>query len=166
MSRLHPTDMFGDPIESYFEDALFIDYIITYKGCQCATLRFKLKIDNWTFDEENKVVTINDLKTTGKPVDHFVEPDGSLERLHYYRQLAIYTEILMYYLLKTKGIGTYSGWTVKNNILAVETIPNYYSQSFVINDAYIHRGLEEAHQLIKRVAACEIFGYDKEYIFE
>lgn len=166
MNKLHPTDIFGDPIESYCEDALFMDYIVTYQGKQCATLRFKLKIDNWTLDEENKIVTINDLKTTGHQTQSFVEPGGSLERLHYYRQLAIYKEILMYYLFKTKGISESSGWTANTNILAVETIPNYYSQSFIINDAYIQRGIDEAHELLKRVAACEIFGYDKEFIFE
>lgn len=66
MSKLHPTDVFGDPINSYCEDALFMDYVVVYQGKQCATLRFKLKIDNWTIDEENKIVTVNDLKTTGK----------------------------------------------------------------------------------------------------
>lgn len=166
MSKLHPTDVFGDPIESYCEDALFMDYIVTYQGKQCATLRFKLKIDNWTIDEDNKVVTVNDLKTTGKSVDHFVEPEGSLNKLHYYRQLAIYKSILMYYLLKTRGTSETSGWTVNCNILAVETVMNNYSKSFIINDEYIHRGIDEAHELLKRVAACEIFGYDKEFIFE
>ena len=166
MTKLHPTDVFGDPIESYCEDALFMDYVVTYQGKQCATLRFKLKIDNWTIDEENKVVTVNDLKTTGHAADSFVEPEGSLNRLHYYRQLAIYKSILMYYLLKTRGASEASGWTVNCNILAVETVMNNYSKSFIINDEYIHRGMDEANELLKRVAACEIFGYDKEFIFE
>ena len=166
MSKLHPVDVFGDPIESYCEDALFMDYIVTYQGKQCATLRFKLKIDNWTIDSDNKVVSVNDLKTTGHAVQSFVEPGGSLERLHYYRQLAIYDEILMYYLLKTRGISRSSGWNVEHNIFAVETVMNNYSQCFVINDNYIHKGIDEAHELLKRVAACEIFGYDNDYIFE
>lgn len=166
MSKLHPTDIFGDPFESYCEDALFMDYIVTYQGTQCATLRFKLKIDNWTINPDDKVVTVNDLKTTGHAVGSFIEPGGSFERLHYYRQLGIYGEILMYYLLKTRGISKAFGWTINHNILAVETVMDNYSQCFVINDNYIHKGIDEAHQLLKRVAACEIFGYNKEYIFE
>lgn len=166
MSKLYPTDVFGDPIESYCEDALFMDYIVTYQGKQCAILRFKLKIDNWTIDEDNKVVTVNDLKTTGHAVDSFIEPGGSFERLHYYRQLAVYSDILMNYLLKTRGVSKTFGWTVNHNILAVETVMSNYSKCFVINDNYIHKGLEEANELLKRVAACEIFGYDKEFIFE
>ena len=166
MSKIHPVDVFGDPIESYCEDALFMDYIVTYQGKQCVTLRFKLKIDNWTIDEDSKIVTVNDLKTTGHQVDTFIEPGGSLERLHYYRQLSIYSEILMYYLLKTRGVSKDLGWTVNHNILAVETVMSNYSRCFVINDNYIRKGIDEAHQLLKRVAACEIFGYDKEYIFE
>lgn len=72
----------------------------------------------------------------------------------------------MYYLLKTRGASETSGWTVNCNILAVETVMNNYSKSFIINDEYIHRGMDEANELLKRVAACEIFGYDKEFIFE
>lgn len=45
MSKLHPTDAFGDPIQSFNEDALFIDFLVTYKG-RCVTLPFKLKADN------------------------------------------------------------------------------------------------------------------------
>ena len=166
MSKLHPVDAFDDPIESYCEDALFMDYIVTYQGSKCATLRFKLKIDNWTIDEENKVVTINDLKTTGHGVDYFMEPGGSFDKLHYYRQLAVYGSILLNYLLKTRGVSEVGGWTVNYNILAVETVMNNMSQSFIINEASINKGLEEAFELLKRVAACEIFGYDKEFIFE
>lgn len=166
MSKLHPLDVFGDPVESYCEDALFMDYLVTYQGRQCAILRFKLKIDNWTIDDSSKTITINDLKTTGHPINSFVEPEGSLNRLHYYRQLAIYKSILMYYLLKTRGISEALDWTVNCNILAVETVLDNNSRSFVINDEYIYRGIDEANELLKRVAACEIFGYDKEYIFE
>lgn len=78
----------------------------------------------------------------------------------------VYSDILMNYLLKTRGVSKAFGWTVNHNILAVETVMSNYSRCFVINDNYIHKGLEEANELLKRVAACEIFGYDKEFIFE
>lgn len=166
MSKLHPVDMFGDPIESYFEDALFMDYIVTYQGKQCAILRFKLKIDNWTLDEDNKIVTVNDLKTSGHGIQSFMEPDGSFFNYHYFRQLQVYENILEKYLLKSRGISKASGWTFKRNILAVETIFDHNSQCFAIGDDYIYHGQQESEELLKRVAACEIFGYDKEYIFE
>lgn len=95
MKKLHPTDDFGDLIESYNEDALFIDFIVTYKKKHCVTLPFKLKADNWTIDYDNKVVTLNDLKTTGKPVNWFMNPEyGSMNKYHYYRQMGIYSAVL------------------------------------------------------------------------
>ena len=45
MNKLNPTDLFGDFIESHNEDAMFMDYIITYKD-KHVKLKFKLKIDN------------------------------------------------------------------------------------------------------------------------
>lgn len=68
INKLHPTDNFGDPIDSYNEDALFIDFIVTYKKKHCVTLPFKLKIDNWTIDFDKKIITLNDLKTTGNKI--------------------------------------------------------------------------------------------------
>lgn len=105
MKKLHPTDDFGDLIESHNEDALFIDFIVTYKKKHCVTLPFKLKADNWTIDYDNKVVTLNDLKTTGKPVNWFMNPEyGSMNKYHYYRQMGIYSAVLWYYCQQNFGV--------------------------------------------------------------
>lgn len=63
----------------------------------------KIKIDNWTIDHEKKVLVLNDLKTTGKPIQYFMgyfktEPgfmgedkevfvNGSWQNFHYHRQM-------------------------------------------------------------------------------
>lgn len=86
MSKLKPTDVFGDPIQSFNEDALFIDFLVTYKG-RCTTLPFKLKADNWTIDFDEKIVTLNDLKTTGHFVDGFMEPGHSFDKFAYHIQM-------------------------------------------------------------------------------
>lgn len=105
MKKLHPTDDFGDLIESHNEDALFIDFIVTYKKKHCVTLPFKLKADNWTIDYDNKVITLNDLKTTGKPVNWFMNPEyGSMNKFHYYRQMGIYSAVLWYYCQQNFGV--------------------------------------------------------------
>jgi hypothetical protein len=44
-SILHPTDAFGDPIDSFNEEAFFADYVVTINGKACV-IPFKLKIDN------------------------------------------------------------------------------------------------------------------------
>lgn len=105
MKKLHPMDNFGDLIESHNEDALFIDFIVTYKKKHCVTLPFKLKADNWTIDYDNKVITLNDLKTTGKPVNWFMNPEyGSMNKYHYYRQMGIYSAVLWYYCQQNFGV--------------------------------------------------------------
>lgn len=164
MNKLHPTDVFGDPIDSYCEDALFMDFLVTYQG-RCVTIPFKLKIDNWTIDFDNKVVTLNDLKTSGKFVSTFMDPDGSLEHYHYYRQFGCYSLILWYYLEKTYGVNKNTGWKLDTNVLVVQTIPPYTSRCYSINKTHLKRGINEFEQLMKRVAYYEIFGYKKEVEF-
>lgn len=165
-SKLHPTDVFGDPIESHCEDAFFMDYIVTYKG-HCATLHFKCKMDNWTIDFDNKVLTLNDLKTSGKSVNIFMKEDtGSFYHYSYARQMAVYGEILWYYCMKTYGVTKETGWKLNTNMLVVETIPNYWSRSYYVTDKQLREGHKMLEKLLCRVAYCEMFGWDKEIEFE
>ena len=165
MNLLHPTTPFGDPIESYFEDALFMDYIVIYKHHDCAVLPFKMKADNWTIDPDSKIITLNDLKTTGKSVQCFMREDGSFNHYDYSRQMAVYSQILWYYCMKNYGVYP-KDWKIKANMLVVETIPNYWSKAYVVNPSQLTDGKKKLNELLCRVAYCEMFGYDKEVEFE
>ena len=165
MRLLHPTTLFGDPIESYFEDALFMDYIVIYKHHNCAVLPFKMKADNWTIDTDSKIITLNDLKTTGKSVQCFMREDGSFNHYDYSRQMAVYSQILWYYCMKNYGVYP-KDWKIKANMLVVETIPNYWSKAYVVNPSQLTDGKKKLNELLCRVAYCEMFGYDKEVEFE
>lgn len=165
MRLLHPTTPFGDPIESYFEDALFMDYIVIYKHHNCAVLPFKMKADNWTIDTDSKIITLNDLKTTGKSVQCFMREDGSFNHYDYSRQMAVYSQILWYYCMKNYGVYP-KDWKIKANMLVVETIPNYWSKAYVVNPSQLTDGKKKLNELLCRVAYCEMFGYDKEVEFE
>lgn len=166
MKKLHPTDDFGDLIESHNEDALFIDFIVTYKKKHCVTLPFKLKADNWTIDYDNKVITLNDLKTTGKPVNWFMNPEyGSMNKYHYYRQMGIYSAVLWYYCQQNFGVCKNTGWTLKANMLVVETLPPYEAKCFYVSKGQLKQGISEFNELMKRVAYYEMFGYESEVNF-
>jgi hypothetical protein len=165
VSKLHPVDSNGNPILSFCEDALFMDYIVEYKG-KSARLRFKMKADNWTIDFEKKVITLNDLKTTGKSVNCFMREDGSFNHYNYSRQMAVYSEILYWYCMRKYGVSKDAGWTVNANMLVVETIPNYWSRSFYVSGSQMREGHRQLRELLCRVAYCEMFGYDKEIEFE
>ena len=166
MNKLHPKNVFGEDIQSRCEDALFIDFIITYKDKKCARIPFKLKIDNWTIDFDEKVITLNDLKTTSKPLNWFMNPEyGSFVHYNYYRQMYCYMLVLWYYCQHKYGASKAAGWKSDCNILAVQTTENCESRCFNISQSWLKMGKVEWEMLMKRVAAYEIFGWEKEIDF-
>ena len=96
-SNVFPTDP-----EVYNEYAILAEVYVKKEGVT-KKLKVKAKLDNFTIDHNNKVITLNDLKTTGKPVNFFmgnnvkvfteetgesiVWYDGSFQKFHYYRQM-------------------------------------------------------------------------------
>lgn len=164
MNKLRPTDMFGDPIEAYNEDALFIDFLVTYKG-RCVTLPFKLKADNWTIDYDSKVVTLNDLKTTGHLISGFMDPGHSFDNFAYDIQMACYSHVLWYYCEKNFGVCKNQGWKLEANMLVVQTQSPFTSQCFAVSKSRLKQGWDKFERLMKRVAYYEIFGYENKVKF-
>ncbi len=146
MSTLYPKGIINDP-EVYNEYAILGeiqvgDRIVKVKG----------KLDNFTIDHEQKIITLNDVKSTGKPLSFFMGNEfngvyipGSFEKYKYYRQLAMYLYLLNNCL-------NLEGYKYKANILAIETIPEYNSGVFKISDKWIKKGLEEFKNLLILVA--------------
>ena len=167
MSKLHPKDEFGDEIESYNEIAFFIDFLVTYKGKKCTTLKFKMKADNYTVDVENKKVTLNDLKTTGKPTAWFMNEEyGSMQHYHYYRQMYLYNWVLWLYCSKHYGASKEAGWKSDANMLVVQTSPDYASRCYNVNSKWMKKGKIEGEELLKRIAAYQLFGWDSDIEFK
>lgn len=164
MNTLHPTTVFGENIPSFNEDAIFMDFVVTYQG-KAVTLKYKMKIDNWTIDTDDKVLTLNDLKTSSKPAAWFMNPEyGSLAHYHYYRQFAIYGDVLQMYCMKEYGY-TPKLWNFRANVLVVSTSDPYESKKFFITKDLLKKGREEYMQLLKRIAYYELHGYDEEVNF-
>lgn len=149
------------------EEALFIDIKVTLPDNKVIILPFKCKLDNYSIDPDINEIVLNDLKTTSKLVNYFmgytIEEDGedkfingSFQKFHYYRQLAVYMLILQLY---TKKLG-YKNYTYKTNILAVESQTPFNSKVYSINQSYLKVGLKEFKELICRVAYHTIYGFD------
>lgn len=166
---------FTETIQHFNEQALFIDIAVTLPNEEIVVIPFKLKFDNYSIDPEIKVITLNDLKTTGKPVSYFMGNmiptlddkgkktgeqwcNGSMQNYHYYRQMGIYMMILQIYM-KSKG---YTDYSYKSNMMVVESTPDFKSEVFPVSQSYIKKGLQEFKELICRVAWHEYHGYDKE----
>ena len=95
---LYPPGLLQPP-EVYNEYAIFADVDVTLDNGKVVRLKLKSKLDNFTIDHETETMTLNDLKTSGKPVSFFmgnlvklptgdkVWYDGSFQKYHYYRQM-------------------------------------------------------------------------------
>lgn len=168
INKLHPTNVWGDSIESYNEIAFFIDFLVMYKGTEkAAILKFKMKADNYTVNKTDNIITLNDLKTTSKPVNWFMNEEyGSLVHYHYYRQLALYLWVLQLYCLQHYGASKEAGWKFDANFLVVQTSFAYDSKCYNLNKYWLNKGFIEGQELLKRIAAYKMFGWNSEINFE
>lgn len=155
---IRPSGLIEDP-ESFNEYAIFCEIKVIIDD-KITIIKLKAKLDNFTIDHEEGVITLNDLKTTGKSVTFFmgnkvkvfteetgeqlVWYDGSFQKYHYYRQMGLYMWLLQAYIQKEFGYCYKS----KANMLVVETIPNYKAKIYPVNGKQIQKGLEEFKQLI------------------
>ena len=155
---LNPIDLFGEEMDSFNEEAFFINLIGKYKDKECE-IKLKMKADNWTLDIENKIVTLNDLKTTGHSINTFMEKDGSFYKFSYYRQFALYLWIILQYCKKELAFKS-DEWIYKCNVIVVETIQDNKVGIFPISKELLDYGRTEFCKLLKMVAYCEMFGYD------
>lgn len=152
------------PVEVFNEYAIFceIDYIDEDTG-EITRLKLKAKLDNFTIDHELELVTLNDLKSSGKPSKFFMGNevtktnevgeqttewyDGSFQKYHYGRQCALYLWMLQCAMKEIYNLSYKS----KVNILVIETIPDFKSRVCVIKGKDIKAGLNEFKNLITLV---------------
>lgn len=158
---INPTDIFGDPILSYNEDAFFITLNGTYQDKSCQ-LKLKMKADNWSIDLDNKIITLNDLKTTSSMIPDFME--SSFEHFYYYQQFAFYSWILRRFAEKEYGFNK-EEWTFNCNVIVVSTKGEHNTGVFKISSDHLERGRKLFCKLLKMVAFCEMNGYSDEYTF-
>lgn len=154
--QLHPTDVFGDPLPSYCEDTLYLDFKVTYKG-QEHILHFKGKADNYSLDPDNKILILNDVKTSSEPVDlKWIEEGGHFDAFAYDSQMAIYQTALE--ALAAKEWGYDPSWRFRCHIWAVHTRDSYMSRCFTINEDWLAKGKKTYEDCLKMIAYYEMFG--------
>lgn len=164
-NKLRPTDNWGDSIPSFNEDTLFLDFIVTYQNKYCTILHIKGKLDNWTIDEDNKILTLNDLKTTGHQIKWFTHHQyGSLYKYHYLRQLKLYQIMLESFCAEHYGYNK-NQWKFETNILAVETIGECGTKCIHIDSKQLREGEQELIECLKMIGYYEIFGHENEVEF-
>lgn len=148
MKALSPEELFT-PAEVFNEYAVLCTLEITDDEGNVIILKFKGKFDNFTINHDSKEIVLNDLKTTGRSLNYFMN-NGSFEKYHYYRQMGLYSWLLQMALKTLRP--ELKGYTYKAAIAAVETFPNYQSAYFKVTNRDIKKGLKEAKTLILYVA--------------
>jgi hypothetical protein len=67
---LHPTGVISDPITGN-EKTILLDIQMEVPGYEPKIYKLKAKLDNFSIDIEENIITVNDLKTTSRPVVQF-----------------------------------------------------------------------------------------------
>lgn len=142
---LHPKGFIMDPI-SEMEQAILLDVMVEVPNCPKFILKLKAKLDNYTIDEENNVICVNDVKTIGRIVS---EMPNNIQRFHYNREFAVYAFLLKLCAEKFYGM---KNPTIKGNYLVVSTIPGHYTKVIPMTKAMFIEGLNEFKYLLRLVA--------------
>lgn len=158
-----------DEKDFFNEIALFTDIEVTFPNGEVQKVPFKGKLDSVVIDNEKKRVYLNDVKTTSRSVDIFMDRvidgevyNGTITMHHYYRQLACYLVMLQMYIRQVLHKEDY---TYECNFFVVETTGTHQSKRFKVSQGYIDAGMKEFKDLICRVAYHLKYGFDKEFSF-
>jgi len=173
-------------VRSFSEDVLIGVAEITYleDGMEVTSeIDVKCKIDNWSIDLDNKVITINDLKTTSYAIQNFMgkwvkdnEPisptdktvqeidkflPGSFQKYHYHRQMSMYVSMLINHCVEAYLITDLSDWTINVNMIVAETVAPFNAYTFVVPRTWLEAGDAELRRLLSLLAWYQRNGFDK-----
>lgn len=149
---LYPKGIIEDPIIGNERTILLNIKVETPKGN--FMLRLKSKLDNFSIDKESNIITVNDLKTTGKPISEF---DETIKKYHYNRELGMYGFLLQ---LCAKKFYNIENVKLKGNFLVVETFPDFLTKVYPMNKSLFISGFNEFNKLLKLVAFYCVNGYE------
>ena len=149
---LHPTGLTEDPIVMN-EHTILMDIQMEIPGYSPKIYKLKAKLDNFSIDKEEDIITVNDLKTCGKPVSYFDPTYYS-----YQREIAFYSWLLKLVSNKFYNIEKPQ---IKGNFLVVSTVPEYNSCVYPMTPKLFKSGWEEAKYLLRCVAYFnQVKGYE------
>ena len=151
-SLLNPVGIVDTPITGN-EKTILLDIQMEVPGYEPRVYKLKAKLDNFSIDTEENVITVNDLKTTSRPAVQFNPTFFSYER-----EIAFYS-----YLLKQVAKKYYNvdKPIIKGNFLVVSTIPEYNTLVYPMTPKLFKSGMLEVSYLLKCVAYFnQVKGYE------
>jgi hypothetical protein len=149
---LHPAGVLDTPITGN-EKTILLDIQMEIPGYEPKVYKLKAKLDNFSIDKEENIITVNDLKTTSRPAVQF-DP----EYFSYQREIAFYSWLIK---LCAKKFYNVENATTKGNFLVVSTIPEYNTLVYPMTSKLFMSGWKEALFLLKTVAYLnQVKGYE------
>jgi len=149
---LHPEGLLEQPYIAN-ENAILMDIQMEIPDYEPRIYKLKAKLDNFSIDKEDGVITVNDLKTTSRPPSIFDPTYYS-----YQREIAFYSWLLR---LCSKKFFDLDNPTVKGNFLVVSTVPEYETCVVPMTPKLFSSGWKEALYLLKSVCVLnQVNGYE------
>lgn len=149
---LHPVGIINDPIIGN-EKTILLDIQMEIPEHEPKIYKLKAKLDNFSINTEENIITVNDLKTTSRPVIQFDPTYFSYER-----EIAFYSWLIK---LCAKKFYNIEKSITKGNFLVVSTIPEYNTLVYPMTSKLFTSGWKEALFLLKSVAYLnQIKGYE------
>lgn len=139
---LHPEGLIEEPIIGN-ERTILIDIQMELPEHETKIYRLKAKLDNFSIDKEDGVITVNDLKTTSKPASIFNPAYYS-----YQREIAGYSWLLGHCAKKFFDLDKFQ---TKGNFLVVSTVPEYNTCVYPMTSKLFTSGWKEYVFLLKTV---------------
>jgi hypothetical protein len=143
---LHPKDIFGQDLTSEMEQAILLDIRVDSDEYDSFILKLKAKLDNYTIDELNNTICVNDIKTAGTLITEF---ENNFYKFRYYRELAIYCWLLS---LCAKKYYNMDNPTITSNCLVVSTILDHYTRVYKVTSKDFRKGWNEFQKLLQLIA--------------
>ena len=140
---LHPSGLTEDPI-CMNEHSILMDIKMEVPDFEPRIYKLKAKLDNFTVDTEENIITVNDLKTTSRPAVQFDPIYFS-----YQREIAFYSYLLK---LVAKKFYNIDNPTIKGNFLVVSTVPEYTTLVYPMTPKLFKSGWEEVKYLLRIIA--------------
>ena len=149
---LHPSGLVEEPIVGN-ERTILMDIEMKVPDYEPRIYHLKAKLDNFSIDSEEKIITVNDLKTTSRPAVQFDPTFFS-----YQREIAFYSWLIK---LCAKKFYNVENATTKGNFLVVSTIPEYNTLVYPMTPKLFLSGWKEVLYLLKTVAYFnQVKGYE------
>ena len=140
---LHPSGAIEEPIIGN-EKTILMDIKMEVPDYEPKIYKLKAKLDNFSIDTDENIITVKDLKTTSRPASIFDPSYYSYER-----EIAFYSWLLK---LVAKKYYNIEKATTKGNFLVVSTIPDYNTSVVPMTSKMFLMGWKEALYLLRCVA--------------